>query len=401
MRMKIKPVESRDELRMATDLMVQVHVDGDLAARRWLEDCSWQYPGYRQEHTRIATHRGELLGALRLTTDTVRIGEARLKMGGLGWVATAPRHRRKGVCRRIIEDSIRYMRANGYHISMLFGIPNFYHRFGYVSTLADYSVLVDTFEALTFENPFKASLATPAEVGVIQRIHNANDANSACSLVRTVAHMHNKWGRWGEWILLKDDQGKPVAYLVEQENGDCLDIVEAGVGEMRVCAAVVRHAGVVAESKGVTRIRFCVPPPSPIARFLSHFRSIHETRIDRDAGGMMAFINVGETLESMIPEWESLLSRSAARELRTEFTLVVNGAVFRIRANRGAVDVSTSPGASKIGLKSGDLMHLVTGYRYPNDVLDERRCLVAGDARILFSTLFPKRHPFVWRFDRF
>ncbi|HRK35288.1 MAG TPA: GNAT family N-acetyltransferase [Candidatus Hydrogenedentes bacterium] len=401
MKFTIKPVETRDELRMATDLMVGVHTNGDLAATRWLEDASWRYPAYRTEHTRIATRRGEVLGALRLTTDTVRIGEARLKMGGLGWVATSPRHRKRGVGRRLIEDTLAYMRTNGYHISMLFGIPNFYHRFGFITSLTDYTILMTTSEALTFENPFKPSFAKPGEVPLIQRMHNANDANAVCSLVRTTAHMHNKWGRWSKWRLLKDEQGRAHAYLYAIAEGDCLYVIEAGVSDIGVCAAVVRAAGVMAKADELASIRFCVPPANPIARFLAQFPSVHEAHVERDGGGMMACINIGETLESMIPEWESQLAKSAAIGLRTDFTLVVDRVPFRIRANRGAIDVAATAGTSKISLKSTDLMHLLTGYRYPSDILDERRCLVTTDARALFNAIFPKRHPYVWRFDRF
>lgn len=401
MKITIRPVESRDELRMAIDLMATAHIDGDLAAKRWLEDCSWQYPAYRPEHTRIATHKGEVLSALRLTTDTIRIGEARLKMGGLGWVATSARHRRRGIGRRLIEDTLAYMREHGYHVSMLFGIPNFYHRFGFVSALVDYTILMDTSEARTFDNPFKPYYAKPGEIPIIQKMHNANDSNAVCSLVRSAAHMHNKWGRWNKWRLLKDDQGKAVAYLYAIVERDCLYVIEAGVGDPGVCAAVVREAARMAEAEEVPTIRFCVPPAHPLARFLAQFNSTHEARIDRDAGGMMAFINIGETLESMVPEWEALLGRSVARELRTEVTLIVDKSAYRIRANRGAVDVSTTPGTCKLGLNAGELMHLITGYRHPADLLDERRCLITSDARILFNTLFPKRSPYVWRFDRF
>jgi len=387
MRINIKPVETRDELRMATDLMINVHTHGDHAAARWLEDCSWQYPAYRSEHTRIATRKGEVLGALRLTTDTVRIGEARLKMGGLGWVATSPRHRKRGVGRRLIEDTMAYMRENGYHISMLFGIPNFYHRFGFVTSLTDYTILMDTTEALTFENPFKLHFAKPGEVPLIQRMHNANDATAVCSLIRTAAHMHNKWGRWSKWRLLKDDQGKAFTYLYAIAENDCLYVIEAGVSDIGVCAAIVRAAGTIAKSEDIDTIRFCAPPAHPLARFLTQFPSVHEARIERDGGGMMAIVHIGETLESMIPEWENLLAKTAAQDLRTEFTLVIDRAAYRIRATRGAIDVAASQGASKIGIKRSDL--------------DEHRCLITTDARSLFNTIFPKRNPYVWRFDRF
>jgi predicted acetyltransferase len=131
------------------------------------------------------------------------------------------------------------------------------------------------------------------------------------------------------------------------------------------------------------------------------FPSTHETRIERDSGGMMRFINPSEALESMIPEWESLLGNSTARDARTEITLLVNGTAYRIRSNRGAIDVAAASGSGKISLKRGDLMHLVTGYRHGQDFLEESRCLLSSEARALFTVVFPKRTPFVWRFDRF
>lgn len=402
MNLTIRHARSRDELRMAIDLMATTHVNGDLAAKRWLEECSWRYPAYRPEHTRVAaTRKGEILGALHLTTDTVRIGEARLKMGGLGWVATSARHRQRGIARKLVEDTLAYMRDHGYHISMLFGIPNFYHRFGYVSSLIDYTILMDSAEARTFENPFKSYVAAPGEIPLIQRMHNANDANAVCSLVRSGAHMHNKWGRWNKWRLLKDEQGRVVAYLYAIVEHGMLYVIEAGVSDAGVCAAVIREAAGLARAEEVSQIRFCVPPPHPLARFLARFNSTHEARHEHDGGGMMAFINMAEALESMVPEWDSLLAKSIARELRTEFTLVTEKVSFRIRANRGAVDIATIPGQCKVSLKCADLMHLVTGYRHPGDILDEHRCIMTADARTLFHTIFPKRQPFVWRFDRF
>ena len=115
----------------------------------------------------------------------------------------------------------------------------------------------------------------------------------------------------------------------------------------------------------------------------------------------MTFVDVGEALESMIPEWESLLARSAARDDRAELTFVVNNAPYRIRANCGAMDVANVPGKNKVGLTAAELMHLVTGYRLAQDVLAARRRIVTPEARALIGVLFPKRAPYVWHFDRF
>ena len=400
MEIAVKPVESSEELRKAIDLMARTHIHGDAPAMRWLEDCADQYPGYRREHTRIAVRNREVLGELRLTTDTIRIGEARLKMGGLGWVATASHYRRRGVCRQLIEDTMYYMREHSYHVSMLFGIMDFYHRFGFTTCLADYAVIVDSTEALTFENPFKEHIAKPGDVAAIQKLHNVNDRGAVCSLIRSSGHIRNKRGRWSEWRVLKDDQGKLMAYYVARPDGDTLHVHETGVDRLGVCAAVVASAGRFAEQEGCVRVRFHVPPSHVFARFLTQFRSVHEARLDRNGGGMMAFVNIAETLESMIPEWELLIARSAVRDLHTECTLLVNGAAHRIRSHRGAVDISSTAGPSKVSLSPVELMHLVTGYRYPEDLLDERRCLISTEGRALFTTNIPKRTPYVWIFDR-
>lgn len=397
----IKPVESAEELRKAVDLMARAHIHGDSPELRWFEANALRYPGYEREHTRIAVLRNEIIAALRMTTETIRIGEARLKMGGLGWVATAPHHRRKGASTLLIRDTLAYMRQHNYHVAMLFGAPGYFQHFGFTTVMADYAVLVDTFEALTFDNPFKVTPAKPGDVPVLQKLHAANDANTSCSLLRSGAHLRNKWARWEGWRMLKDDQGRALGYLLAQPDGDHLSVHEAGVEENGLCPAIVRAAADIADELALSRIRFHVPPSHPLGRFMHAFPSTHEMRVERDSSGMMACVGIGETLESMIPEWESRLLQSSAYDTRTELTLVVENAPYRIRANRGALDVANAAASGKIALRHVDLIQLITGCRHPLDWLEEHRCILSSSARTLFAAIFPKRTPYVWHFDRF
>ena len=412
----VKPVETDEELRLANDLMAKIHFADFFEALSWLDTSGAGYPNFLREHTRIAIRHGEIAGALRLNTETIRIGEARLKTGGLGWVSTAPRHRHHGVARLLIADTLRYMKRQGYHASMLFGIPNFYHRFGFTTTLAEYAIIVNCAEAATTSvRDFKLRQGKPGDLSAIQRIHNGNDGDVACSLLRSTAHMTNKWDRWSKGLkVLTTEHGKVVAYLNAQGGQDELVVSELGVLEGAgqgtdrapsmnedVCGAVLTACAEAAVAESVGRIRYQVPPPHPFARFLLKFASVHEMRVVRDRGGMMTFVDVGEALESMIHEWESLLARSAVRDDRAELTFVVNNAPYRIRANCGAMDVANVPGKNKVGLTAAELMHLVTGYRLAQDVLAARRRIVTPEARALIGVLFPKRAPYVWHFDRF
>jgi len=423
----IRPAVTDEDLRLANDLMAKVHTIGFadyFESVQWVETCGARYPNSLREHTRTAWRNGELAGALRITTDTVRIGEARLKMGGFGWVTTAPQHRHDGVARRLLDDALDYMRRHRYHVSMLFGIPNFYHRFGFITSLAEYEIVVAVAEATRGCSPlskagFKVRAAKPGDIRAIQKIHSVNDSDVACSLVRSSAHITNKWDRWGKRLkVLTTDQGKVVAYANTHRGRDELVVSEAGVsgtasqgqrpGAFRmptaattVCRALLATCAELATQEAVGQIRFQVPPPHPFARFLLEYTSSHEMTIARDCGGMMAFVDLPEALESMIPEWESLLARSPARQYRTEFTLVVDKVPYRIRARSGAIDIAAVAGAGKVGLTAAELMHMVTGYRYLEDILATRRRIIAPEARTLLAALFPKRHAYVCHFDRF
>ena len=399
----VRIAETDEELRLANDLMAKAHWTDYFAALHWMETCGAGYPGFLREHTRIALWKNEIAGALRITTETFRLGEARLKTGGLGWVTTAARHRQKGVCRALLDNTFRYMQAHNYHAAMLFGIPNFYHRFGFATTLFDYTITMDLEDALTAPRAsYRAREAKPGDIPAIQRIHSGNDAGIACSLLRSSAHITNKWDHRGKGMrVLTDDKGKVLAYFIARKTADRLTVEEIGVSDGAVCDALLGACAQTANEETVGRIQFLAPPPHVFARFLLQYKTTHQMHVVRDSGGMMAFVNLGEAIESLIPEWESLIAKSSLFDRRIELTLLVDSAHCRVRTNRGAVDIAPYPGANKIGLSSEDMIRLVTGYLHVEDVLAKRRRMITAEARTLLDVLFPKRDPYVWTFDRF
>ena len=143
------------------------------------------------------------------------------------------------------------------------------------------------------------------------------------------------------------------------------------------------------------------PPSHPFLQLLLQYRSVHEMEITRSRGGMMSFVSLEETLESMIPEWESQLLQSSLCNQRIEVTLVVAHAAYRIRADRGAISIAPAAGPNKLSVTAAELMHLLTGYRYLDEVFNRKRRMITPDARAFLALLFPKRTPYVWNLDRF
>ena len=97
----------------------------------------------------------------------------------------------------VMDDALRYMREHRYHVSMLFGIPDFYHRWGFATALAEYSTTITLRDASPEASPAcRIRKIKPGDIPAVQRMHAANDEETACSLVRSAAHISNQWTRW-------------------------------------------------------------------------------------------------------------------------------------------------------------------------------------------------------------
>src|SRR3954469_12901323 len=70
----------------------------------------------------------------------MRLGAAVVRMDGIGGVETEEEHRNRGYSRRVMETAVEMMRAGDAALSTLFGIEDFYHKFGYATTGAEWTV---------------------------------------------------------------------------------------------------------------------------------------------------------------------------------------------------------------------------------------------------------------------
>ena len=85
----------------------------------------------------LSIENEEWVSSLGLIEYQMRFGSAYLKMGGIRAVGTREAHRNKGYSRRVMEAAITFMTENGFDVSMLFGISNFYHKFGYATVIPE------------------------------------------------------------------------------------------------------------------------------------------------------------------------------------------------------------------------------------------------------------------------
>ncbi len=398
----IKGVETAEEQEAANDLMTKVHYPGYFPARTQLDALLANYPEYLREHTRLLFLDGQLVSCLSLFTHTVRIGEARMRMGGIGNVTTAGPWRQRGYAALLISDTMRYMKTRGYHLSMLFGIADFYHRWGFASVLPEYASVITLREADRATGPcIKERRMKPGDITAVLSLHNRGDADTSCSIIRSSAHFNNRWERWKEARILTDANGKVVASYLGRIAGEDYLIDELNATDTALFPAVLRACLNRARHEYAGRMRFNIPPSHAFAVFLTQYTTDHETHLYRNSNGMIASVNIEEVLECMTAEWESLLSASSMKDMAATVTLVIDNTPYRVRSHHGMIDVVPCPGENKFSISRLEFIQLISGYRHLEEIVASRRRALRAPAKSLLQVLFPKRTPYVWLLDRF
>ena len=94
---------------------------------------------------RLGLFEGEVeVANLIVGRYTMRLAGGEVQMGGIAGVVTHPVHRGRGLGVQMLRATVARMREERYPISVLWGISDFYHRFGYTPVLAGYTLTVST-----------------------------------------------------------------------------------------------------------------------------------------------------------------------------------------------------------------------------------------------------------------
>src|SRR6266536_1777487 len=83
---------------------------------------------------------GKWVSGLEIVPLTIRVGSATVRMDGIGGVETDRAQRNRGYARRLLEATVEHMRRGDAALTMLYGIRDFYPKFGYTTAGPDYLI---------------------------------------------------------------------------------------------------------------------------------------------------------------------------------------------------------------------------------------------------------------------
>ncbi len=340
----------------------------------------------------------------------MRLRTASVPMGGIGGVGTNDEYRKRGFAARIMDDSVAYMADHDLDVGMLFGIQDFYERWGYITAMAGHEIRIEVAD-------LPASDAVVEAVGYESDVHRdavlamyaAGNTTRSCAAMRG-SHYWTEFEKGTDWdeapdgkMLLGED-GASIAYLNMVGDPERTRVAEAFFATPPAMAAAAAYLARRAADAGHETVTLSSPPDDPFARYLRRTGSMHFEHTRSSGGGMLRIIRLTPLLEKLADYMTERLAAGGLHGWTGAIALQTDIGDVTLTARDGAVSVQDG-GASTADLVAelpqDRLMQLLVGYRDAATIaLDDGVEMSAETVRVL-DAFFPSAHPYMWWSDRF
>ncbi len=349
---------------------------------------------------------GEKVSGLAVIGLSIRLLGARISMGGVANVETEEPHRMKGHCRRLLADTLTYMTSEGYDVSMLFGITDFYDRFGYLPVMAEHHTVVATRDAERAAAGCGDYRIRPVREGdwpFIARLHNEANRSRSCAVIREQSQFKgfrrgSHWRQRACGLVVEDLAGQQVGYAAFDDSDARVTVTEVNATDRRAFWNLLREFAGMALKRHCGGMEVHLPGDHPFIAFVRRYGCETHVLCDRMAGGMMRILNQ----DSLFAKLEGALAGRLANS-----PLAGRAVALRLETDLGPTDLRLGgagggpPVEVSVRLPQDRLMQLVAGYRQAGDLLADDDVAADGPAEDLLRVLFGGRVPYVCHADRF
>lgn len=291
-----------------------------------------------------------------------QIGGQLVRMCGLAGVGTHNDHRFKGYSRRVMINALRWMRREGYDVSMLYGITGFYPKYGFAPAfpVVTYSMAVRDAE-LVRSRGLKFVDFDDTHLRAVLAMFHKNNAGLTGVTTRSVAtwapfRRDKAWGVRPLARVALDKRGRPCGYLAfDLGDGDL--VLEVGYVSPDVLADLLHEARRLTWERRHDTVRFMLTDGEPLMEFARQFGLKKEIQYRRDGKGMVRMISVPSALTKVAPLLASRMSGRGSLNLRTNLDSV------GLRWSDGQMRVgAVSPAGPQVCLPQWALAQLLYGY---------------------------------------
>lgn len=386
-------------------------------------------PAEDKSRTSVELRLGErTVSSVQILHYTLNIGAAKVRMDGIGGVGTDEAFRNRGYSRLALEACVKEMTKGDASLSMLYGIRDFYPKFGYATAGPDHlALLTDLKSNASLPDGWTSRPFETDDLPAIQSIYARNAEREVGSAARS-----NEGGVWSKLLQAADGtkqdfcrvavDGKGVVagyvwrakwcwyvkYKLESDYPNALVLGEAMATCPQSADAVLaicrQWAQEEEKDREVSQVVLALPPESLLAAAAMR----QDARLIRNfsaCGGSMArVLNTNRLLLSLIPELEARLRKSKSTFIGSLFIKTdLDEITLHLAGDQVAIleGVSSSSNALQLHLPQWELARLALGAFTPEDILARLHEPPTEAVYQLIQTLFPVRSPHMHLPDRY
>jgi predicted acetyltransferase len=364
---------------------------------------------------------GQPVAILKVLRLTMHLRGASLPMAGIADVRTHPAHRRHGYARRLFGATLAYMRQERYPISLLFGISDFYWRFGYTPVLPEYEVTLSTLQAERLGTPPPGPVgapsgttvrpAQPADVPALLDLYARASAGRTATLQRQPSKFElevkpdvENWWFHPRRYLLAEVEGRPAGYAVLSGDPSTFRVREIAVPPEHLTRAGPALLATLADEavrRRLERIRLPLPPDEPLLGLLRPLGCKVEVTYPAQSDGMGRLIDLPALAEALTPALSEGVAALPPEQRPGALELVAladgTGAEPEARAT-----LRWAPGRTiRVALPPQGLCQLLMGYRGIDELRLHHPEAVPPDDLPTVRALLPAGFPHMWALDHF
>ncbi len=362
-------------------------------------------PEHRPDYVRIVDVEGRPVSILVLVPRRILLAGVPVDGAIVTLVGTDPGYRGRGLARLLLDDTVSFLRARGFRLGMLYGIPDLYPKFGFVPCLGNYTTTFSPARAAAAPRQSVSPAvppvwrpATDQDAPGLAALYAQTTAGTPCTVVRP----DDKWvwsepARPGAGLTVL--QGEPLRAYVRwsvESGGLALAVPEVGALTPSDLLEAVRWTAAKATELGLETVRFAGPPDHPFARAV-YLAAGAEMVIRPARAGQVIVANRGLLMADLVP---ALTRRAEAAGLPRGAQLV-----FDVGSKRFDL-LFTATGLRLLGGRAGRqaeqpvsrlpaeaLTLLLTGYAAGAEVEGMPGTSVAPAHRAVLAALFPRSYP--------
>jgi predicted N-acetyltransferase YhbS len=344
--------------------------------------------------SRVGWWGHQVVGHVGVLRVPVRLGRAVLETAGIGGVCADPRARNHGIASTLLRDALQASRQAGLCFSTLFGIRDFYHRFGYVPAWAKHTMTakVDDLPAVP---RWRVRRARRADVPRMLALYNCLYGTWDGSSVRE-ARLFLR--RKNDVSLVLRGPGKgDWAYAIfrtgKMQETEQLWLIEAGGTGKDWPDAVLHEAARQAAKAKKDSITFALPPQHPVCRRLTFRNATATVEYFRNGDAMAAVLEFSGLARAMAPEWSYRIQQAGLRIPREGLGIRFRDEYYRWWPDRadGRTERLTRLPQPLDAEFNDALARLVMGYGEPEEILRNYSMRAKDRALPVVRTIFPAR----------